>query len=296
MTRNAYLTLAEQPSQTDHVRWLEDELRSTRDRLRTVTAVMGGANDELRSSNEELQAANAELGRRAGRRPLAKRSRRTGTTATRAEEDRRVLVFAEVQHRVKNVLAVVRSISARTVETSGSLEAYAAHFGGRLDAMARAQGVLARRGPGGIDLEDLVRDELTASAARDAERVEVSGPRIALKEKAVEAFSMMLHELTTNAVKYGALSVPNGSIVIRWRLLDSHPGRALSWAWQEYGVPALDPSPSGMGFGRDLIERGLPYDLGAATSLRFTPGGARCTVDMALDDRIWAADQIAPEG
>ncbi len=207
-------------------------------------------------------------------------------TARKQAEQRHAQVFAELQHRVKNILAVVRSISARTGETATSLDAYAAHFGGRLDALARTQSVLARCGAAGVELEDLIRDELAASVARDDEQVTVSGPRVLLKEKAVEVFAMALHELTTNAVKYGALSMPAGTVAIEWQLVDRGDSRALTFTWRERGVSALDSRPARIGFGRDLLERGLPYDLGAATTLRFAPGGVQFSMELPFGTRV----------
>jgi two-component system CheB/CheR fusion protein len=150
--------------------------------------------------------------------------------------------------------------------------------------MSRTQGVLTRTGEGRIDLEELVREELLTHAAHEGEQVEISGPAIALKERAAEVFALALHELATNAVKYGALAQENGRVAISWRVLQTAQGGRLSLDWRETGVPALDPKPSRTGFGRDLIERGLPYELGAATSLEFLPGGVRCTVELPLDE------------
>ena len=214
----------------------------------------------------------------------------TEIDAFRRADDRHRLLVAELQHRVKNILAVVRSISARSLETSDTLEEFSAHFAGRLDALARTQGVIARKGEEGVELEDVVRDELAASVTGGDGRVRVAGPPVLLKEKAAEIFALALHELTTNAVKYGALSTPAGKISVEWRLMNTSEGRRLSLEWRESGVPALNSRPSRNGFGRDLIEEGLPYDLGAVTSLDFAPGGVRCTVELPLGDRVIALD------
>ncbi len=209
--------------------------------------------------------------------------------------DRHRLLVSELQHRVKNILAVVRSISGRSLETSDTLEAFSAHFAGRLDALARTQGVIARRGDEGVELEDVVRDELAASAPADDDRIKVSGPPVLLKDKAAEVFALALHELATNAVKYGALSVPVGRIAVDWRLMNTSEGRRLSLEWRESGVPALNSRPQRSGFGRDLIEQGLPYDLDAVTSLDFAPGGVRCTVELPLGARVVALDEMDGE-
>jgi two-component system CheB/CheR fusion protein len=201
-------------------------------------------------------------------------------------EERQKLLLAELQHRVKNILAVVRSIASRTVESSQDLTEFSSHFVGRLSALARTQSALARRGVEGVELEDLVREELVSHTAREGEQVEISGPRVRLKEKAAEVFTLALHELATNAVKYGALASNKGMITVGWRLMNTSEGRRLSLEWRESGVPLLDSTPRHRGFGRDLLERGLPYDLGAQTGLEFAPGGVRCTVEVPLSARV----------
>jgi two-component system, chemotaxis family, CheB/CheR fusion protein len=199
--------------------------------------------------------------------------------------ERQRLLTAELQHRVKNILAVVRSVASRTLESSEGLDDFAAHFDGRLRALARTQGVLARQAGGDIDLDEIVREELLSHAAREGEQVSIGGPPVRLKQGAAEIFSLAVHELATNAVKYGALSRPSGRISVVWRLADSGDGRRLSFEWRESGVAAMDPQPCRKGFGRDLLERGLPYDLpGTATSLTFAPGGLQCVIDLPVNE------------
>jgi two-component system CheB/CheR fusion protein len=204
-------------------------------------------------------------------------------TQERENDERQKLLMAELQHRVKNILAVIRSIASRTLETTEDLDDFSAHFDGRLRALARTQNVLTRTTTGRIDLDELVREELLTHAPQEPSQIEIAGPDITLKDRAAEIFALALHELATNAVKYGALSQPKGHISVTWRTLKAAAGDRLSLEWRESGVPALDPSPTRHGFGRDLIERGLPYELGAATSLEFLPGGIRCTIELPLD-------------
>jgi two-component system CheB/CheR fusion protein len=204
-------------------------------------------------------------------------------TQERENEERQRLLMAELQHRVKNILAVVRSIASRTLENTDDLEDFSAHFDGRLQALARTQNVLTRTGSGKIDLEELVSEELLTHEPHNDGQVTIEGPQIDLKDRAAEIFALALHELATNAVKYGALAHPRGHITVSWRVLRTAAGGRLSLEWRESGVPALNPSPTRHGFGRDLIERGLPYELGAATSLEFLPGGVRCTIELPID-------------
>ncbi|MCR0983731.1 CheR family methyltransferase [Roseomonas populi] len=211
--------------------------------------------------------------------------------AQRRAEAQRSLLMAELQHRVKNILAVVRSITRQSLESAESLEELRLHLGGRIDSLARTQGLLANRGREGITLDGLVRDELAAVLGQDGERVTIEGPPILLKDKAAETFALGIHELSTNAVKYGALSGPDGQLGVRWRILHTGGGDRLALEWQETGVPVLDVRPSRTGFGRRLIERGLPYDLGAVTSLEFLPGGVRCAVELPMGPRVIAMEQ-----
>ena len=204
-------------------------------------------------------------------------------TRERENHERQRLLMAELQHRVKNILAVVRSIASRTLENTDNLEDFSAHFDGRLQSLARTQNILTRTGSGQIDLEELVSEELLTHEPHNDAQVTIQGPQIALKDRAAEIFALALHELATNAVKYGALANPRGRISVSWRTLRTAAGNRLLLEWRETGVPALNTSPSRYGFGRDLIERGLPYELGAATSLEFLPGGVRCTIELPID-------------
>ncbi|WP_338665172.1 CheR family methyltransferase [Pararoseomonas sp. SCSIO 73927] len=219
--------------------------------------------------------------------------------ARRRAEAQQSLLMAELQHRVKNTMAVVRSVTRRSLESAESLEELRLHLGGRIDSLARTQGLLANRGSDGISLDTLVRDELAAVLGHEGGQVEVEGPPMLLKEKAAETFGLALHEMATNAVKYGALSGPEGRLGVRWHVRHTAAGDRLALEWREAGVPALDVRPSRMGFGRRLIERGLPYDLGATTSLEFLPGGVRCTVELPMGPRVIAMDELDepdPEG
>ena len=197
-------------------------------------------------------------------------------------ETRQNLLLAELQHRVKNVLAVVRSVLSQTLENSTSLDEFAAHIEGRINALARTQAVLARIGQGKVDLEELVRNELAAQGGQEGDRVRITGPSVLLHEKAAEVLGLALHELTTNAVKYGALATPRGRIAVRWRVKGDREQPWLALEWQESGVPVTDIEPDHSGFGRELIEHGLPYDLGAKTGIEFLPGGVRCAIEVPL--------------
>jgi two-component system CheB/CheR fusion protein len=206
-------------------------------------------------------------------------------TQRKQTETRLTMLLGELQHRVRNILGVVRSVVARTMRSSPSLEELAISLDGRLDTLARTQSVFTRSGVASVDLEDVIRDELVAVAARE-EQLDIDGPSLRLRREAAEALALALHELTTNAVKYGALSDPNGRLAVRWIVMNTNTGRRLALEWRESGVRALDLKPSRSGFGRELIERGLPYELGASTSLEFARGGVKATIEVPLTDKI----------
>ncbi|WP_294194243.1 GAF domain-containing protein [uncultured Sphingomonas sp.] len=204
-------------------------------------------------------------------------------------EERQRRLVAELQHRVRNILTVVRSVFARTVEAGGALDDVADHFRGRLDALARTQAIVTQTASGHVDLENLIRDELLSVGVADGEAMTVSGPDVPLPARAAEAIGLAVHELAINAVKYGALKVPGAMLDIAWSLCgeagDCSGGRGtptLCLTWVEKGVPAVPISPSRQGFGTELICEALPYQYGARTDLAFVGGGVRCRIELPL--------------
>jgi two-component sensor histidine kinase len=206
-------------------------------------------------------------------------------------ERRHWLAVAELQHRVRNVLGLVRSLVRRTAETNNSTEEYAAHLEGRITALARTQAFAMRRPDAGVSLEELVDAELIAHVARDA-KVKSAGPAVRLRAKAAETLGLALHELATNAVKFGALSTPEGRITVTWRVELDREDPSVRLEWIEQGVPAC-AEPTHRGFGRDLIERTVPYELRGASRLSFEPGGAHCVIDIPLTRDNVVAEQPA---
>ncbi|PAY06751.1 methyltransferase [Bradyrhizobium sp. UFLA03-84] len=205
------------------------------------------------------------------------------TAITRAEERQRLLL-SELQHRVRNTLGVVRSIARRSAETSANVEDYASHLDGRLNAFARTQSLVTRDPESGVDLEYLVVEELLAYHAKEGEQVTVSGPRIRLQPKTAETFALAIHELATNALKYGALSNPAGQIEVAWRIDDAAEPLQLLFEWRERGGPVVSP-PRRRGFGSELLERTLAFEFKAKSTLDFNPLGLRCTVAIPVSSR-----------
>ncbi|MDH2347640.1 CheR family methyltransferase [Bradyrhizobium sp. SSUT77] len=213
------------------------------------------------------------------------------TAITRAEERQRLLL-AELQHRVRNTLGVVRSIARRTADSSSTVEEFASHLDGRLNAFARTQALVTRDPEGGVDLEYLAVEELLAYNAREGEQVRVTGPTVRFQSKAAETFALAIHELATNALKYGALSRPIGRIEISWRIEQSAEPAQLVFEWRERGGPPVAPPPH-KGFGTELLERTLAFEFKGQTTMAFNPKGLQCTITIPLSKRAFHTPAVA---
>lgn len=213
-------------------------------------------------------------------------------TGEREREDRLSVLVAELQHRTRNLMGIVRSTMQNSLCEADSLDQFAGIFGDRLEALARVQGLLSRLDEGErITFDELVRSELAAMGATDAEgkgeRVSLDGPGgVRLRSSRVQMLALALHELATNAVKYGALAAdgPGGRLALRWREEGEEGSPRLWIEWAETGVDtaAAAGKAGGTGYGRELIERALPYQLDAETTYRIAPDGVRCTIALPL--------------
>ena len=219
----------------------------------------------------------------------------------RRAEKRQGLLLAELQHRIKNILAVVRSVLTRTLESSTGLDHFATHLAGRIGALARTQCVAARTPEGFVMLEDIFHEEFEAHGGGDDVQFEVEGPSVMLPARTADAIGLAIHELTTNSFKYGALAASSGRVAARWRVepeagtqAGMQAGQRLLFEWQESGVPVTDLSPKRRGFGRELIEQGLPYELGAITTMKFRPGGLHCSIEFSLPGPTLPPGRVSP--
>ncbi|TGN49289.1 PAS domain S-box protein, partial [Paracoccus liaowanqingii] len=202
------------------------------------------------------------------------------------QEGQEVLV-AELQHRTRNLIAVIRAISDKTARGSDGVADFRARFHDRLAALSRVQGLLSRLAdPDRVTFDELIRAELAAMCG-ECERLTLRGPPgIRLRSSTVQTLAMALHELATNAVKYGALGQPQGRLDVRWSLDPSGEG-ARPWLhidWRETGVTMPPPGtpPAHPGQGRELIERALPYQLNARTHYDLGPEGVHCTISLPV--------------
>lgn len=204
-------------------------------------------------------------------------------------QDQQHVLVSELQHRTRNLIAVVQSVADQTVRSSDTLDAFKQRFGQRLAALSRIQGLLSRSDLKAITIGDLVRMELDAlGASGAAERIAVGGPEVPLRNAIVQTLSLAIHELATNARKYGALAVADGRLSVLWRLED--PGAEvprLIIEWVEDGIRPGQPEAgrASGGFGRRLIERALPYSLGATTRYRLEDRALHCRIEIPLHRR-----------
>lgn len=216
---------------------------------------------------------------------------RAETALRRSEEQLRMMV-AELQHRVRNILTVVRSVFTRSLEAGGDWDDMADHFRGRLDALARAQVLMTQTPAGTADLQNLIRDELISVGVCDGPNVSIDGPDVLLDTRVAEMLGLAIHELTTNALKYGALKGAGGRLEIGWYVHQKAGDQSrLDLCWDEQGVPAVPLTGLRQGYGRELIEQALPYRLGAETRLEFRGGGVRCFISVPLDGASKGSDE-----
>jgi two-component sensor histidine kinase/CheY-like chemotaxis protein len=192
------------------------------------------------------------------------------------QEQRLRLLIAELDHRVKNMLASVQAIATRTF---GSMP-QAAVFSGRLSALGNVHSQLSKSQGQGTLLRPLIEGTLIGQLDI-FDRVQAAGQEIVLNPKAAQAIGLALHELTTNSMKYGALSVDGGSIRIQWKLTEDEPSRFM-FAWKEHDGPPVS-KPSRQGFGSMLIERVLAAELNGSAKLHFAPDGVAFILDAPLD-------------
>ncbi len=200
------------------------------------------------------------------------------TRRSRAETHRDTLV-AEASHRVKNTLATVQSIASQTIQQSESLDTFKAAFEGRLLALARTHDLLVDEGWEGTGIGRIVRRILEPYRAVNGERITAEGPALALRPQSGLALSMILHELATNAAKYGALSAPRGRLKVTWRRDDRADPPHVHLSWIEESGPPVKP-PARRGFGTKLIERGTAHELHGKATLDFNENGLHCELSL----------------
>lgn len=193
---------------------------------------------------------------------------------------RNEMLARELQHRVKNILAMVRALSRQTLAKSRSLEGYAQAFEGRIAALARTQNLLTVSQAGLISLRALAEEELEAHGAEKGRTVSLEGPDLLLPARAAQVLGLIFHELATNAVKHGALSqAQGGRIALSWNA-DSE---RIQLRWHESGVKLADREPP-KGAGTGIILETLPYMLGGTSQLNFHADGVECLLEFPVPE------------
>jgi PAS domain S-box-containing protein len=201
-------------------------------------------------------------------------------TERQRNEERQAVLLAELQHRVRNVLAMIGSLVNRG-DSGSTTQDFRERLGGRIAALARTQALLTRGAGAGVDLEGLIRDELTSQAA-DKARLSLAGPKVMLAPKAAEVLTLAIHELATNAVKYGALRAPTGRIASRWIVDSNGEEDWLELDWRESGVEIAPQENARKGFGTELITRRVPYELKGRGTLSLNRDGLHCCLAFPL--------------
>ena len=210
-------------------------------------------------------------------------------TDRKAAEDHVQFLMHELSHRSKNLLAVIQSISRRTARTSPTMEEFESRFGQRLQGLAASHDVLVRNSWQGAPLADLMRQQLMPFMDIQSSRVELTGPDIVVTAEATQAIGLAIHELATNAIKYGALSAPAGKVRISWAFDSEAPAsRKLLLKWVEQGGPRVVP-PSRNGFGHLVIDDMIERSLNAKVVLEFASRGLEWTVSIPATNVVMEA-------
>ena len=195
-------------------------------------------------------------------------------------QQRQLLLIHELNHRVKNILAMVQAIAAQTLSSAATPEAARKALDQRLVALAHAHDILTRESWDGAELGDVVDGAVAAHEAEPGARFRTKGTRVRLEPKIAVSLTMVLHELATNAVKYGALSCDEGWVSVTWTAKAARRGVALALIWTEHDGPKVSP-PERTGFGTRLITRSLAAEEGSA-ELIYAPEGLTCRMTLIV--------------
>ncbi|MFN3537049.1 MAG: sensor histidine kinase [Brevundimonas sp.] len=213
-------------------------------------------------------------------------------TGAKQAEEQRILLLNELNHRVKNTLATVQSIAEQGLRAAGVDKSVREGLANRLIALSQAHNVLVNENWAGADLRTLIC-EVLAPYERTPSPIRLEGPPVRLHPSQAVSVSLACHELATNAAKYGALSTPDGRVQLDWNLAHNGDGqRFLTLLWRESGGPLVVP-PTREGFGARLIRQTFEAEQGGRAQIQFPPGGAHCSLLLALKDE---EDEEVPDG
>ena len=202
------------------------------------------------------------------------------TDAVRAEQ-RQALLIRELHHRVRNTLATVQGVMNTTARTAATIEEFQEAFAGRLSSLAKTHAVMTEELDQSVSFENLLNQELGCYFDDLGRRIQLQGPTVDLPSQIAVPLGMAVHELTTNAAKFGALTCDAGRVSVEWSLADSPVGSALLWEWNETDGPIVKP-PGREGFGSMLLKRVLSQQIGAEVNVAFEPEGFRLKMLVPL--------------
>jgi PAS domain S-box-containing protein len=205
----------------------------------------------------------------------------------KAAEQHQELLVAELDHRVKNILAQVAVVAVSTSQGSRSIDEFLRSLNGRIQSMAAAHTLLSKSGWQTVGLDALVRNQL-APYATDT-NVTINGTDVVLSAAETQAVAKVLHELVTNAAKHGALSIPGGHVSVNWDRKSNGDGANLLLDWQEHGGPPVK-SEAQSSYGTDLIRNLIPHELGGKVDLVFASDGVSCRIEIPIGHRSRGAD------
>jgi len=201
---------------------------------------------------------------------------------------------AEFHRQLRSVFAILRTLVRQSAEGHVEVDDYVAHLEGRIGSLARAHEILMRAPPEGVDLQEMVCGELLSQALLD-EQFKVDGPAIRVSREATAAIALALHELTVNAMTHGALARRGGRVIVSWSTQQQDGADSLHFIWAEHG--GVLAHPTRRGFGWELFERMLPYELNARTALEFSNEGLRAQFSMpaTATSPTWQLDTVDPK-
>lgn len=205
-------------------------------------------------------------------------------TDRKRDEDRLRFMMAELNHRVKNTLATVEATALQTIRHTSTLREFGLAFRARLQALAGVHSLLTKRQWEGTYLHDLIQSELAPRLGSPAQLV-LEGPQVMLRPRAALPLHMVVHELCTNAAKYGALSSENGQVRLRWQITSVKGDPILTMEWLESGGPEVTP-PARRGFGSEVLEDVISYELEGSVQVEYRPTGLRCTLEIPWTEAV----------
>jgi two-component sensor histidine kinase len=211
--------------------------------------------------------------------PRLKTAADAGNIALTQENTRLRSITDELSHRIKNLVTIIQSIARQTMHETTTRHDFEARFSGRLGALGRSLDLLMTNNWCGARIDELVRLELTPFGALEGAQISVKGPPLALNPEAARSIGLALHELATNACKYGALSVPEGKVAVHWELPKSGGPRRFVMTWRESDGPMVT-EPTHCGFGRQVIQQVTTQALGGDVTHEFLPEGVTWTLDI----------------